>query len=386
VAPFTNLAAAPIVAVLQPALFLALVLSPLAPVAALAADGARPLLRALDALAALGAAVPHGSASVAPTLTAALLAACAAAALLAACAMRDRGPALVAGGVAVAGAAWAPLLPAGSGRAELHVMDVGQGDAVALRTPRGRWILFDAGRAWRGGDDGRRVVVPYLRRRGGEVAAFVLSHPHADHAGGAASVVRALRPRAFWDGAYVGDGDSYRDALAEAARRRVAWRRARPGDSLVVDGVHVRFLAPDSAWMAGLRDANEASVVAVARYGGVRFLLVGDAERGEEEWLVANAAEALRADVLKVGHHGSGTSTTPAFLAAVRPRLAVVSVGAGNVYGHPSAAVMASLVGVGASVLRTDRVGAIVVATDGRRVTVEAEGEAWELAARSATP
>jgi competence protein ComEC len=126
-------------------------------------------------------------------------------------------------------------------------------------------------------------------------------------------------------------------------------------------------------------------VVLSVRLGRVRFLLVGDAEAPEERWLLARAArdpgvaEALRADVLKVGHHGSATSTTAAFVAAVRPRLAVVSVGAGNTYGHPSAAVLTRLRAAGARVLRTDRVGAVVVATDGAAVTVEAGGERWTL-------
>jgi competence protein ComEC len=231
------------------------------------------------------------------------------------------------------------------------------------------------------------VIIPYLRRRGGDVAAFVLSHPHADHVGGAATVLRALHPAAFWDGAYVSGGEPYRAALTEAARRGLAWRRVHPGDSLAVDGVAVRFLAPDSAWAAGLSDANEASVVALVCYGAVRFLLVGDAERDEEAWLLAHGRDGeLRADVLKVGHHGSVTSTGPAFLAAVRPRIALVSVGAGNAYGHPSPAVLRDLAAAGATVLRTDQVGSLVVRTDGTTLSLRVEGDEWELPPRSGTP
>jgi competence protein ComEC len=153
-----------------------------------------------------------------------------------------------------------------------------------------------------------------------------------------------------------------------------------PGDSLVVDGVVVSFLAPDSSWTASLTDPNLASTVAVARFGAVRFLLVGDAEAPEEQWLLAHAgAAALRADVLKVGHHGSRTSSTPAFLDAVRPRVALVSVGAANDYGHPSAEVMSALAARGADVLRTDRLGPVVVRTDGRSLTITAGGETWSV-------
>ena len=103
----------------------------------------------------------------------------------------------------------------------------------------------------------------------------------------------------------------YRGSLDAARRGGVPWRRVRPGDSLVVDGLVVRALAPDSAWVAGLRDANSASTVLLVRYGAVRLLLTGDAEAPEEAELVARWGAALRADVLKVPHHGSATSSTP---------------------------------------------------------------------------
>jgi competence protein ComEC len=268
-------------------------------------------------------------------------------------------------------------LSSGGGVAELHVIDVGQGDAVALRTPRGSWVLFDAGRSWAGGDAGRTTVVPYLRRRGGELRAFVLSHPHSDHVGGGASVMSALRPADYWDGAYVEGSLPYRASLAEAARVGVAWRRVQPGRELDVDGVRIRFLAPDSAWAASLSDANEASAVALVQYGAVRFLLTGDAETSEENWMIERYGAELRADVLKVAHHGSVTSSTPDFLDLVQPRVALVSVGAANTYGHPNPDVIRSLVHRGAQVLRTDQLGSVVVRTDGRSLVVTAGGEQW---------
>jgi len=267
----------------------------------------------------------------------------------------------------------------------LHLIDVGQGDAVAIRTPAGRWILFDAGGAWRGNDAGRRIVIPYLRRRGGPLAALIISHPHADHVGGAATVVSALRPGLFLDGAYVHPSADYRRTLAAVLNGGTRWLRAHPGDTLVVDGVHVRVIAPDSAWARKLTDPNEASVVAVVEFGELRFLLVGDAERETEEWLLSRDSLALRADVLKVGHHGSVTSTTPRFLAAVRPRVALISVGAANGYGHPNPRVVRALVNAGAEVLRTDQLGTLVLRTDGRALEIEARGERWKAAPRLAS-
>src|SRR5919202_3898707 len=285
------------------------------------------------------------------------------------------------GAALLAVVAWLPVLPAGSGQTELHVIDVGQGDAVALRTARGRWVLIDAGRVWRGGDAGRSTVVPYLRRRGGELAIFVLTHPHADHVGGAATVLRALHPSLYYDAAFAGGGDAYRASLVRAARAGVRWRRVHPGDSLQVDEVTLTFLAPDSAWTAALRDPNEASTVLLVRVGAVRFLLTGDAERGEEAWLLQHAGGVLSADVLKVAHHGSATSTTASFLAAVHPRVAVISVGAGNVYGHPDRSTLSALGAAGAQVLRTDHLGTIVLRTDGRHLVAEANGESWPVPA-----
>jgi competence protein ComEC len=233
-------------------------------------------------------------------------------------------------------------------------------------------VLFDAGRIWEGGDAGRRTVIPYIAHRGGQLEAFVLSHPHADHVGGAASVIHALHPRVYFDGAFVAANAAYRSSLFAARSEGSQWRRVHPGDSLVIDEATVLFLAPDSAFAASLPDPNNASAVALIRVGDVRMLMMGDAEREEERWLLEHAPEQLRADVLKVGHHGSSTSSTPDFLDAVRPRIALVSVGEGNTYGHPSVEIMASLAERGTEVVRTDKVGTVIVETDGRIVRLRA--------------
>lgn len=379
VAPLTNVVATPVVAVLQPILFVAMLLGWWPAGARFAAGAAHPLLAAFVWIAHAGAAVPGAQVEVAATRAALLLAGAASLLLVAACVRREFALPLC-GAIACAGTiAWLPSLPASSGRAELHMIDVGQGDALALRTPRGRWVVFDAGRAWTGGDAGRSVLVPYLRARGGTVYAFVLSHPHADHAGGAASVVRAMRPTLYVDAGYPGGSGSYRESLVAARESATRWERVHPGDSLAIDGVVLTFLAPDSAWTAGLDDANLASTVLRVRYGNVRFLLTGDAERAEEEWLLAHEPALLEAEVLKVAHHGSVTSTTPPFLAAVRPRVALVSVGAGNSYGHPGAPVMSALAAAGAEVLRTDRLGTVIVSTDGVALSLHTDQREWEL-------
>ena len=378
VGPLTNLVADPIMGLLQPLLFVALCI-PIPPIEALCADAAHALIVAFDAIARAGAAIPGGAPAVTPSTTSAILAGVAAVATLVACASARSARAMMVGTCAIAALVLAPLVRGTRARTELHVLDVGQGDAIALRTRKNRWVLVDAGRSWIGGDAGRSTVVPYLAHRGGSIALFVLSHPHADHVGGAASVFASLRPARFLDPGYVGTTPPYLAALGEAARGRIPWQRVRPGDSLRVDEVMLTALAPDSTWVAGLSDANLASTVLVARVGAIRFLFTGDAEAPEEEWLLSRDPGALAADVLKVGHHGSRTSTSSRFLGAVRPRLALVSVGAHNAYGHPSPAVMRALRDSGAQVLRTDRLGTIVVSTDGRHLEVEARDERWSI-------
>ena len=383
VGPLTNLIAAPLMTLAQPMLFLGLLLAPIRPVASVVGDAAHPLLAAFDAIALAGASIPGGWVAVMPSVASAVLAALASVALIVACVSRFPGRAVLTGAAAVVCLIWSGFTPTGSGLTELHLIDVGQGDAIGLRTRHGSWILIDAGRAWRGGDAGRSTVLPYLARRRGELVAFILSHPHTDHVGGAATIISSLHPALYYDAAFAGDADAYRESLLRAREAGTAWQRVHPGDSLVTDGVVLRFLGPDSAWTAGLSDPNLASTIVLVRVGEVRMLLVGDAERPEEDWLVARYGDSLHADVLKVGHHGSSTSSSPEFLDAVRPRIALVSVGTGNSYGHPSAAVMATLASRGAQVLRTDRVGTIVVRTDGQRLLVDANGESWELPASS---
>jgi competence protein ComEC len=381
IAPLSNLVAAPVITLAQPILFLALLVSPLGALARFFAHAVHPLLFAFDWIAWAAASVPGAAITVTTTLITALLAALAAATLVIACASRyPARPALI----GLAALATMAVLPAfslsRSNGVELHFLDVGQGDAILIRTNGAHWVLLDAGPAWRGGDAGRTTVLPYILRRAGSLEAFVLSHPHTDHVGGAASVLTAMRPRAYWDAAFAGGSDAYIASLTAARKQGIEWHRVHPGDSILIDGVSVSFLAPDSAWTVGLKDPNLASTIALVRYGMVRFLLVGDAERAEEDWLLAQHRSELRAQVLKVGHHGSSTSSSDAFLDAVHPDVAVISVGAGNMYGHPSNDVLHALSRVGAEVLRTDEAGTVIVRTDGVHIEIEAKGDKWELA------
>ncbi len=383
-APLTNLAAGPIVAFVQPALFLALLLAPWHAAGQLVADACQLPLALLYAVADVGATVPFAVLRTTPTLATAVACGVASAALVRATAARRAMPWMLAAAGALLLAAWIPLLPVQSGYMEVHMLDVGQGDALAIRTPRGRWILVDAGRRWDGGDAGRRTIIPYLQRIGGPVGLFVLSHAHEDHAGGAASIMEALTPLQWWEPAFVTTSIAYENALRVAQSKGVLWQRVHPGQRWQIDGIRVEVLAPDSAWTARQRDANETSVVLRVQYGRRSVLLMGDAEAHEEAWLVEHvSAGLLQADVLKLGHHGSRTSSTAPFVGRVQPLVGLVSVGAGNRYGHPSPEVLERFADAGIPLLRTDREGPVVVRTDGRSLEVHAGGARWQVAPRA---
>jgi len=380
-APVTNLAAAPLFGLAQPALFLSLAVAPIRPLAQLIADGTGLLLGGIDRVGEVGAAIPWSALDVIPSAMTAWLVAGSVGALLAACASRYWARPLVLALSGAAAALWWPVVRPAGDALELHVIDVGQGDAIALRTPRWRWILVDAGDAWRTSDAGERVVAPYLRRRGGDVAVMVMSHPHADHIGGAAAVLRLLPVAAVWDGGFLQASEVYQGVLAAARERGVAWHPVRRGRTTVVDGVRLSVLAPDSLTAARAPDANAASVVIMAEYRQTRVLLTGDLEREGEADLVRHLGDSLRADILKVGHHGSATSTSEPFLDAVAPRLALVSVGAGNRYGHPNAGVMERFRNRKTPVLRTDDEGTVVATIGGGWIRVTTDEGRWLIRA-----
>ncbi|MGH7593823.1 MAG: ComEC/Rec2 family competence protein, partial [Gemmatimonadales bacterium] len=241
------------------------------------------------------------------------------------------------------------------------------GDAALIRTPLGHWVEVDAGPTGDGWDAGRRVVAPLLAREGvRRIDLFVLSHAHRDHVGGGTAVLDqvpvtlAIEPgELFADSAY----DAW---LAALAAHHTRWRAARAGTVWSIDGVSFRVLHPPSPWARQGEDLNEDSVVLELSYGGFRALLMGDAGFVAES---AMAAGLRPANLLKVGHHGSRTASSAAFLVAVHPQAAVVSVGR-NRYGHPSPEAMDRLAHAGVAVWRTDREGTVTVTTDGRTFTV----------------
>jgi competence protein ComEC len=256
--------------------------------------------------------------------------------------------------------------PAADGRLHLAVVDVGQGDCLVVRTPRGRTWLVDAGGSFDGRFDvGEAVVAPYLWSLGvRRVEGIVVTHAHPDHAGGVPFLLRAFDVGEVWEGTRPRRDRG--SALLDAALREaeVARRSVGRGVRARWDDVEVEVLGPAGGpppW----RTRNDDSVVLALRLGGVRILLTGDVEGGGEAALAPGPAT-----VLKVAHHGSRSSSTPRFVEEVAPALAMVSVGRRSRFGHPHAEVLERYHRRGTRLFRTDRDGTVTLSTDGTSLAV----------------
>ncbi len=256
------------------------------------------------------------------------------------------------------------------GELRVTALDVGQGDSTLVDLPDGRLMLVDGG-GFVGSpvDPGKSVLLPLLRaRRRSRVDIVVLTHPHPDHFTGLASALPELSVGQFWDdgqGQDEGAGATYAGLIRGLRRRGVPILRPPQlcGRVLHFGGATVQPLAPCPDYTPHI-GANNNSIVLRIAYGRRSVMLMGDAEAPEEAKILAHRRD-LRADLLKVGHHGSRTSTTPALLRAVHPRLATISCGVRNRFGHPHAVTLEKLAAARVRALRLDRVGSVTFETDG---------------------
>ena len=252
----------------------------------------------------------------------------------------------------------------------VHFIDVGQGDCELIQKGDSG-ILIDAGEAENGGR-----VARYLRSAGIARLEYVIAtHPHSDHAGGLAAVVSGFDVGRVVMPDVTSNSASFENLLKAAQKKGLGVEIAKPGTDLAtgIAGLTLKVLAPnavyDDANYSADDNLNEESVVVKAIYGATSFLFAADASARSEADMLAMKYD-LSADVLKVGHHGSTTSTGPAFLAAVRPSIAVIPCGKDNPYGHPHTKILDRLNKSGAKVYRTDLDGTIRMVSDGTTISV----------------
>jgi competence protein ComEC len=258
---------------------------------------------------------------------------------------------------------------------EVTAIDVGQGDSLLLISPQGKTLLIDAGGPIGGAqasnanfEIGEDVVSPVLWSRNiRRLDAVALTHAHSDHMGGMPSVLKNFRPRMLWVGSNPGI-PAYEALLDEARRLNIQVKSMAAGDHFEFGGAQVEVLAPPAGYVPGPGASNDDSLVLHVAYGQTSVLLEGDAQAASEQHMLG---EALHSDLLKVGHHGSKTSTTPRFLAAVAPKYAVVSVAHRNPFGHPKMEILRRLQDDHVRTFRTDALGATSFYLDGSSVTAQ---------------
>ena len=260
---------------------------------------------------------------------------------------------------------WPKVLAERQALLKVAFLDIGQGDAIYIEAPNGNQILLDGGR-------GRQVlaalgeVMPFSDR---SLDLVIASHPDADHIGGLVDVFDRYEIGGFMESGVAAETEVYgflqERVKAEGAKPVLA----RRGTIITLDAarqIYLTVLFPDRD-TTGM-ETNEASIIAKLTYGESDFLLTGDSPMKIEEYLTGSDAESLASEVLKLGHHGSKTSSSAEFLAAVKPAYAIISVGK-NSYGHPSPEVLDRLEKAQIPSLRTDEEGTIIFETDGKKIT-----------------
>lgn len=253
-------------------------------------------------------------------------------------------------------------VPGRTGELIIHFLDVGQADSILLELPNNEIMLIDAGN----NSDGRKVV-SYLRDKGIDTIDYLIgTHPHADHIGGLDDVIDNFEIGRIYLPQVIHTSKTFEDVLLAVQRKGKKITPARAGVSILNESeLKIYFLSPIKN---DYDDLNHYSAVIKVDFLNKSFLFTGDAEIPNEEEMIEKYGSSLKSHVLKVGHHGSNTSTSEEFIEKVVPDYAVISVGKDNSYGHPSALVIQRLQNHGVKIYRTDLQGTIIARSDGQQI------------------
>ncbi len=256
-------------------------------------------------------------------------------------------------------------------------LDVGQGDAIFLEFSDGKTMMIDGGPSTKTSNAGERMIVPFLRRQGiSSIDRALITHPHNDHMAGLEAVLEEYPVRRVDDSGQKATSNVYRRLMELLRAKDIPLQRVQAGDTLGgyekvrLYVLHPRIESVHSTNRRRVRNLNDGSVVIKLVYGETSFLFTGDVEKGGERELLSDFGAFLDADVLKIGHHGSSTSSSLSFLQKVTPRFGVISVGKFNKFSHPSREVLARFEELQVEVYRTDEHGAVVLESDGRNISV----------------
>ncbi|MHC9161585.1 ComEC/Rec2 family competence protein [Exiguobacterium profundum] len=245
----------------------------------------------------------------------------------------------------------------------VHYIDVGQGDAIYIKMPNGEDVVIDGGNKGKGD-----AIVTYLKKQKvDDIEVLISTHPDADHIGGLDEILDAYRVENIYAPKVKHTTQAYKDFLQAVKREGKTIKTAQMGVSLPIKGVNAKFVGPVKSYSNS--DLNNWSAVLHVTYKKNTFLFTGDAEHVSEKDMMAKK-QTLRADVLKVGHHGAKTSTSSTFLNTVKPKHAIISVGK-NSYGHPTSEVVTNLKRQKVNTLRTDKNGTIIITGNGSSYAVK---------------
>lgn len=249
-----------------------------------------------------------------------------------------------------------------TGDLDVHFLDVGQGDAALILTPEGKAMLIDTGEA-----SEKEFIIEYIRSANIETLDYlVLTHPHTDHMGGASAILEAFDVKTVMMPDAESNTTTFLRLLETIDNENCNVIIPKVKDTYNLGTAIITCLGPVTQY----EDLNDMSLVLRLDYGSTSFLFTGDAEApAEQDMMKAHSPMAFSADVLKLGHHGSSTSTTKAFLAAVSPTFAIASCGENNEYDHPHTEILSAMKGANVTLLRTDLDGTVILTSNGSKVT-----------------